>query len=303
MTEVQSQLWLQTSRPWHALYGLRLNRRRDGDDDEEESCSRLEALPQDILYKILMSCDPYSLGNAACVCKHLLESVQNVELWKKACLDAWPQQGSEKIRHLLNKHYSGDWKRLWLTRPRLRFDGVYVSRNTYIKTGIVEWRTRNPVHIVLYYRYVRFFPDGRFLYKTTPETVSKVARRLRTMPKGPTKIYGEEGVVAGRYHFHHDLVYTTMVYPGTTSTEIRSKLQLRSTTPARNNRLDILALLSFSRESGNYIPMDPNPQAADEDDALSHKKGLSTYVFVPWHQVHTSVMNLGIDEMDYFCSG
>ena len=123
------------------------------------------------------------------------------------------------------------------------------------------------------------------------------------MPVGPTKAHGEDGVIVGRYHFHHDLIYTSMVYPGTTSTEIRSKLKLRSTTLARNNRLDILALMSYARESGTYIPVDPSPQASDEDDAHTYKRGLTTYVFVPWHQVNTSVLNLGIDQMDYFCTG
>jgi len=126
---------------------------------------------------------------------------------------------------------------------------------------------------------------------------------MREMPTGPTEMQGEEGVVAGRYHFHHDLVYTSMVYPGSRATEIRSKLQLRSTTPARNNRLDILALMSYRRESGQYIPMDPDPQAADEDDAKGFTRGLNTYCFVPWHRVQTSEMNLGIDQMDYFCTG
>ena len=37
----------------------------------------------------------------------------------------------------------------------MRFDGVYVSRNTYMRTGIVEWRVKNPVHLVCYYRYYR----------------------------------------------------------------------------------------------------------------------------------------------------
>ena len=31
------------------------------------------------------------------------------------------------------------WKTMFLDRPHLRFDGLYVSRNTYIKRGIVEW--------------------------------------------------------------------------------------------------------------------------------------------------------------------
>ena len=31
---------------------------------------------------------------------------------------------------------------MYLDRPHLRFEGLYVSRNTYIKRGIVEWRVK-----------------------------------------------------------------------------------------------------------------------------------------------------------------
>lgn len=110
-------------------------------------------------------------------------------------------------------------------------------------------------------------------------------------------------VTIGRYHFHSDLVYTSMVYPGSRSTEIRSKLRLRSTTPARNNRLDILALMSYARDSDSYVPLDPGPGTEDENDAMPYSKGLNTYVFVPWHRVNSSELNLGIDQMDYFCTG
>ncbi|CAM8999591.1 unnamed protein product [Rhodiola kirilowii] len=37
---------------------------------------------------------------------------------------------------------------MWLLRPRVRTDGMYVSRNTYIRTGIAEWKVTNPVHLV-----------------------------------------------------------------------------------------------------------------------------------------------------------
>ena len=50
-----------------------------------------------------------------------------------------------------------------LDRPHLRHDGVYVSRNTYIKQGIKEWTVQNPVHLVCYFRYYLFRPDGRSL--------------------------------------------------------------------------------------------------------------------------------------------
>ena len=58
---------------------------------------------------------------------------------------------------------------MFMDRPHLRFDGVYVSRNTYIKRGIVEWRVRNACHVVCYFRYCRFSPDGTLLYRTSPE--------------------------------------------------------------------------------------------------------------------------------------
>ncbi len=58
---------------------------------------------------------------------------------------------------------------MFLQRPHMRFDGLYVSRNTYIRTGLTEWRYKNPVHLVTYFRYLRFLPDGRFITRTSPE--------------------------------------------------------------------------------------------------------------------------------------
>ena len=83
-----------------------------------------------------------------------------------------------------------------LDRPHLRFDGLYVSRNTYLRTGIVEWRVKNPVHMVCYFRYYRFYPDGHLLYRTSPEVVSKVAR---TMTDAPRKLKHDDTLTWGRY--------------------------------------------------------------------------------------------------------
>jgi len=48
-------------------------------------------------------------------------------------------------------------------RPRIRFNGCYISTVNYIRPGAstasqVSWNT--PVHVVTYYRYLRFFRDG-----------------------------------------------------------------------------------------------------------------------------------------------
>ena len=58
---------------------------------------------------------------------------------------------------------------MFLQRPHMRFDGLYVSRNTYLRKGLTEWRYKNPVHLVTYFRYLRFLPDGRFITRTSPE--------------------------------------------------------------------------------------------------------------------------------------
>lgn len=67
--------------------------------------------------------------------------------------------------------YRYDWREMFLKRPHLRFEGLYVSRNTYIHTGITEWRIKNPVHLVTYFRYIRFFPNGTLLQRTSPEVI------------------------------------------------------------------------------------------------------------------------------------
>lgn len=41
---------------------------------------------------------------------------------------------------------------MYLEHPHLRCDGIYVSRNTYFRLGIVHWDVKNPVHLVVYYR-------------------------------------------------------------------------------------------------------------------------------------------------------
>jgi len=68
-------------------------------------------------------------------------------------------------------------------RPRLRFGGVYISTVNYVRPGAsspttISWNT--PVHIVTYYRYLRFFRDGSCIsLLTTAEPVDVVHHLLK----------------------------------------------------------------------------------------------------------------------------
>jgi hypothetical protein len=64
----------------------------------------------------------------------------------------------------------------------MRFDGLYISRNTYVRMGVKEFGSPHaPAHFVVYFRYYRFWPDGTVLYRTSP-VVPKTAGRPMTGP-------------------------------------------------------------------------------------------------------------------------
>ena len=205
---------------------------------------------------------------------------------------------------------------MYLDRPHLRFDGLYVSRNTYIRPGITEWKVRNPVHLVCYFRYLRFLPDGTLIYRTSPETVSKVARsmlapkKVSLRPSGSSRAASESSLQEGRYRLvgGGDL-YTAVRYSNSTATEVRSQLRLRSTVRGANNRLDIRSIVSYDREDGRSVPMVTGPEegegAAGEEgvERKVYSRGMAPYVFVPWEQVNTSILNLPVSEMDVFIAG
>ncbi|KAI9810341.1 MAG: hypothetical protein M1827_006308 [Pycnora praestabilis] len=79
---------------------------------------------------------------------------------------------------LLHSKYSSSWHTMFRLRPRLRFNGCYISTVNYARPGAssptqITWNT--PVHIVTYYRYLRFFRDGTAVsLLTTAEPVDVV---------------------------------------------------------------------------------------------------------------------------------
>ncbi|KHJ33264.1 putative f-box domain-containing protein [Erysiphe necator] len=64
---------------------------------------------------------------------------------------------------LLHNCYSSSWYQMFRLRPRIRFNGCYISTINYLRPGEssssqASWN--NPIHIVTYYRFLRFFRDG-----------------------------------------------------------------------------------------------------------------------------------------------
>ena len=92
--------------------------------------------------------------------------------------------------NLLNSNFP-NYRAMFRTRPRIRFGGCYISTVNYTRPGAsslsqISWNV--PVHIVTYFRYLRFFRDGTCIsLLTTSEPIDVVHHLCReNMPSQPT---------------------------------------------------------------------------------------------------------------------
>jgi len=229
-------------------------------------------------------------------------------LWRAACLKTWQVSGEIENRRL-QFMYDGSWRKMWLLRPRLRTDGIYVSRNTYIRAGVAEWKVKNPVHLVCYYRYIRFYPSGKFLYKNSSQKVKEVAKRMNLCASEADLIF------RGNCVLENNQVEAALLYPGLRPTLLRIRLRLRGTTVGANNRLDPLSFITTGvndaeAHHSNDIMLGGVMEGWQDNEthnpdvpAISHNRGLAPFVFVPFEEVETSVLNLSVENMDYFVAG
>ncbi|OHE92711.1 F-box domain-containing protein [Colletotrichum orchidophilum] len=82
---------------------------------------------------------------------------------------------------LLPELYASSWQNMFRHRPRIRFNGCYISTVNYIRSGQananqITWNS--PVHIVTYYRYLRFFRDGTAISLLTTDEPAHVVHYM-----------------------------------------------------------------------------------------------------------------------------
>ncbi|KAF6259857.1 hypothetical protein COO60DRAFT_1622002 [Scenedesmus sp. NREL 46B-D3] len=311
----------QQSRPWLALYGVMLKPRRHAvQHTDEEILAPIQRLLTDELMTIIFShLGPYTLGQTACVCRHWRYLTDHQQHWQAACEQAYGpcHKDVSCCQQAVRKSFRGSWRRFFLEQPHLRFDGLYVSRNTYIRQGVSEWRRERTCFLVTYYRYFRFHPDGTLLYRTSPLTVARVAKSLQARCSGSSQAAAaaapgakqklDQHTFSGKYVIKAGRLYVIIVYPNSRSTEVRARCTIRGVPLlGAANRLDIEELASFDREAGSSASMlRPDPESGPEGSGstTSFRRGLSPCVFVPWEGVAASPLNLPAKEMDFWLTG
>jgi F-box protein 9 len=306
------------SRPWLALYGRRAPQR------VIEVPDILLALDENSLVEIAKRIGPRALARLACTCYAMRQFVHAREdVWRHFCLEAFAHRElGKKTRELCAKLYGGCWRGMFMKRLRLRTDGLYVSRNTYIKPGTKTMdRNVDPVHLVVWFRYFRFFANGAFYSKTSPQKLrveAKVLRDSAACARSTEVSHG--GFTIDREDRVHCQVIRTTSSGSMSTTHFWTRL--RQTKPGASNRIDMVKIAMVDGDNEPPSPDEDEWASIDDEEHLyrrglgisAHKfdgtaevrianRGMSTLVFVPWDEVNSHEINKGVDEMDFYVTG
>lgn len=104
----------------------------------------------------------------------------------------------------LTTQYSS-WRKMFIERERVHFNGCYISKTTYLRLGENSFQDRfyRPVLLVEYYRYIRFLPNGTVYMMTTSEEPILALSRLKNLQQLRSDI------LIGHYYLYNNCV--TMV--------------------------------------------------------------------------------------------
>jgi len=83
--------------------------------------------------------------------------------------------------HLLHITYASSYRQMFRSRPRIRFNGCYISTVNYTRPGATSTNTLTwgtPVLVVTYFRYLRFFRDGTAISLLTTSEPADVVHHL-----------------------------------------------------------------------------------------------------------------------------
>ena len=122
--------------------------------------------------------DLKSLENFSQVCRGFFLASRASDIWRLVCVQTWGLTGLP-----MEEPGLGGWRTLFLSRPRVNFDGCYISRVSYLREGergFQDHEFYKSWHMVHYYRIMRFFPGGRALMVTTAEEPAVAVKLLNS---------------------------------------------------------------------------------------------------------------------------
>ncbi|XP_050074698.1 F-box only protein 9 [Anopheles maculipalpis] len=180
----------------------KLFERASGDRKLIVTTAHFSDLPMELILYILRwvvsnDLDMKSLERFASVCRGFYLLARDPEIWRHACMRIW----GVNLGVLKGTPFSS-WREMYISRPRILFHGCYISRTSYLRSGENSFQDQfyRPIQLVEYYRYFRFFADGKVLMLTTADEPQQCVVKLK--PRCPT----QNEILRGHYRLHDDVV-------------------------------------------------------------------------------------------------
>jgi len=306
------------NRPWLAFY----DRRARPPPCAADVPAILRALDENSLCEIASRLGPRAFARLATTCAAFRDFVyaHDIDVWRGFCVDAFAHRESA-AETAARKSRHGSYRAMFQQRLRLRTDGLYVSRNTYIKPGAKTMENAKCCHLVAYYRYFRFYRTGEFVCKTSPRRLRDEAKLL----KDRAACARSNEVCHGGYTIDgEDRVRCEAIRPKSNGEWSATYfwVRLRQNKPGASNRLDVVKIAKVDGDNDPPTPTDEEWRAVDDEEALYRRglgicaqkfdgtaevrvanRGLSTLVFVPWDEVNVHELNKTTEEMDFYFTG
>lgn len=158
------------------------------------SCLPVEVFLLILKWVVSNDLDLRSLERFGHVCKGFYLLSRDQEIWRLACIKVWGGNVSP----------TSTWREMFLTRPRVNFNGCYISKVNYQRLGENSYQDQfyRPVQIVEYFRLIRFMPNGKMLMMTSADELQTSVSKL----KNAHNATNSRDILKGEYHYQDSTV-------------------------------------------------------------------------------------------------
>ncbi|XP_030830778.1 F-box only protein 9 isoform X3 [Strongylocentrotus purpuratus] len=155
-----------------------------------QTATHVSALPVEILlcifrWVVTSNLDLRSLEQLSKVSRGFYVCCRDSEIWRKACVRMWG-----KMSYLMKEYVS--WRDMYIHRAHPHFNGIYISRVTYIRQGEPSMDPfYKPWHVVEYHRFLRFFQDGTIMMASSSEDPQSIVSKMHKNYNLPGRMIGQ----------------------------------------------------------------------------------------------------------------